>query len=230
MEWHPGRLLFRHSRLGLGETCGHGHADALSVLFFWRNVPVLIDLGSGQYNGDQAVRNFFRSTIAHNTIEIGGRDQAKMLGPFMWEKSYHAKLTNSGESPILFAEAIHDGYVDEFSVMHTRKVKWLEPHRLDIHDSFSGFGGWPMRGAFHLGKCQNVVQEEDMIEADFEDFKFSISFPSNSSLHVFYGSNHPFMGWRSTIYGAWKPTYSIIFSNQLQSDHQHKITLSIAEK
>ena len=68
MKWGNGRLLFRHAQLGLGNTCGHGHADALSVLFSWNNIPVLIDLGSGQYNGNQDIRNFFRSTIAHNTI------------------------------------------------------------------------------------------------------------------------------------------------------------------
>ena len=82
MEWDKGRLLFRHGRLGLGNTCGHGHADALSILFYWRNIPVLIDLGSGQYNGDQAIRNFFRSTIAHNTVEIGRKKSGQDAGPF----------------------------------------------------------------------------------------------------------------------------------------------------
>ncbi|MFH1294041.1 MAG: alginate lyase family protein, partial [Pseudomonadota bacterium] len=86
MKWGKGSLLFRHAPLGSGDTCGHGHADALSVLFHWNNVPILIDLGSGQYNGNQDIRNFFRSTIAHNTIEIGGINQAKILGPFLWER------------------------------------------------------------------------------------------------------------------------------------------------
>ncbi|MFH1293229.1 MAG: alginate lyase family protein, partial [Pseudomonadota bacterium] len=86
MKWGKGRILFRHAPLGSGDTCGHGHADALSVLFSWDNIPLLIDLGSGQYNGNQDIRNFFRSTIAHNTIEIGGINQAKILGPFLWER------------------------------------------------------------------------------------------------------------------------------------------------
>ena len=88
MQWNKGKLLFRHSRLGLDNTYGHGHADALSVLFYWDEIPILIDLGSGQYNGDQAIRGFFRSTIAHNTVEIGGENQAEILGPFMWKESY----------------------------------------------------------------------------------------------------------------------------------------------
>ena len=119
MRWGNGGLLFRHAPLGLPSTYGHGHADSLSVLFSWGSVPVLIDLGSGQYNGDQAIRNFFRSTIAHNTVEIGGKSQARMLGPFMWKKSYETYLVKAIESPALCAKASHNGYVDDFSVTHT---------------------------------------------------------------------------------------------------------------
>ena len=229
MQWHKGRLLFRHGRLGLGNTCGHGHADALSVLFSWRDVPVLIDLGSGQYNGDQAIRDFFRSTIAHNTVEIGKKNQARILGPFLWEKSYDTVLEEAREFPVLSAQASHNGYMDDFSVSHTRKVEWLAPHQVEIHDSFTGPGGVPMRGAFHFGDCQAVTQKNNYIKGDFGDFMFSISLPSEFSVEVYYGSKHPFMGWRSTIYGKWEPIYSIVFSRELQMNYQYKIGLSIEE-
>ncbi len=211
-------------------TCGHGHADALSVLFSWDNVPVLIDLGSGQYNGDQTIRVFFRSTIAHNTIEIGGKNQAKILGPFMWKKSYKTNLVGSGVTPNLFAEANHDGYKDEYSVTHTRKVDWSAPDLVEIHDSFRGPGGVPMRGAFHLGPCRNIVEEKGVIKADFGDFMFSIALPDRFSIRLFYGSEDPFMGWRSTIYGEWVPIYSIIFSDELESGDHYRISFKLAEK
>ena len=101
MKWGNGRLLFRHASLGLGNTCGHGHADALSVLFSWNNIPVLIDLGSGQYNGNQDIRNFFRSTIAHNTIKIGEESLAKIVCPFLWEKSYETCLLETEKTLFL---------------------------------------------------------------------------------------------------------------------------------
>jgi hypothetical protein len=53
------------------QTCPTGTGEYL--------IPVLIDLGSGQYNGNQDIRNFFRSTIAHNTVEIGEESQAKIV-------------------------------------------------------------------------------------------------------------------------------------------------------
>jgi len=230
MKWGKGRLLFRHGPLGLGNTCGHGHADALSVLFCWDEVPVLIDIGSGQYNVDQAIRNFFRSTIAHNTVEIDGKNQARMLGPFMWEKSYETKLEEAKESPILYAKASHNGYMDDLSITHTREVEWLAPNQLEIRDSFPGSDEQPIRGAFHLGDCRNVTQEKNSVEADFGDFIFLLSLPPEFTVKVYYGSKYPFLGWRSTIYGKWKPIHSILFSSNLQREYSYKINFIIAEK
>ena len=229
MGWDKGRLLFRHSRLGLGNTCGHGHADALSILFSWQNIPVLIDLGSGQYNGDQDIRNFFRSTIAHNTVEIGGKSQAKMLGPFMWKQSYGTELKEAGKTPILHAEASHNGYMQAFSVHHTRRIEWPSYHQLEIMDSFYGGEGLPLRGAFHLGKCKNVDQKGQIIEADFDDFLLCLCFPAEFSLEVYHGSHAPFIGWRSTLYGRWEPIHTIVFSTKLQKNFQSKILLKIRE-
>ena len=193
-------------------------------------MPVLIDLGSGQYNGDQAVRNFFRSTIAHNTVEIGGKSQDRILGPFMWGKSYETNLVKAVESPVLSAEASHNGYMDEFSVVHTRKVEWLAPHQIEVCDSFSGREGLQMRGAFHLGVCQSVTQKNNVVEADFGDFMFLLTLPSEVSIEIYYGSKHPFMGWRSTIYGKWEPIHSVIYSRDIQENAECTISLRIIEK
>ena len=230
MKWSKGRLLFRHSPLGMGKTCGHGHADALSVLFYWNNVPVLIDLGSGQYNGDQKIRDFFRSTIAHNTVEIGGENQAKSIGPFMWEKSYETCLTKAERTPSFFAEAYHTGYKNRFGIIHKRKCEWIAPYHMAIHDDFSGPGGLTCRGAFHLGNCGSVTNKENRVEADFNNFVFSIVFAPDFTVEVFHGSKHPFMGWRSTTYGAWEPIHSIVFSFDLSDGYHCKMILKIIER
>jgi hypothetical protein len=230
MKWDKGKLLFRHAPLGLDNTFGHGHADALSILFSWQNIPVLIDLGSGQYNGVPAIRNFFRSTIAHNTVEIGGKNQARMLGPFMWEQSYETTLKEAGKTPILHAMASHNGYMKDFSVLHTRRIEWPSPPHIEILDSFQGGGRLPLRGAFHIGKCRSISQKEQIIKVGFDDFVFCLSFPAEFSLATYYGSKRPFLGWRSTTYGEWQPIHTIIFSSVLQQDFQYQIILNITAK
>jgi len=230
MKRGKGRLLLRHARLGLGNTCGHGHADALSVMFWWDDMPVLIDLGSGQYNGDPNIRNYFRSTIAHNTVEIGNRNQAEILGPFLWKKSYGTALNSTGQSPYLFAEASHDGYRKTFSVVHTRRVEYPENNEFCIRDSFICPGGTPMRGAFHLGRCRTVKQLGDNIEVDFGKIIFAILFPPMFSIQIFNGSKDPFIGWRSIVYGKWEPIHTVVFSAKFQSKTEYKIRFKITEK
>jgi hypothetical protein len=222
-------LLFRHSCLGLDNTYGHGHADALAVMFYWDNVPVLIDLGSGQYNGQQSIRDFFRSTIAHNTIEIGGKNQAEILGPFMWKQSYETHLSRKGETPRFFSEASHNGYLNNFGITHTRLVEWSETRLVKVCDHFAGPGGTRLRGALHLGAQSAVIKEDKRIEAHFGHFILSITFPTEFFTEIFHGSHKPFMGWRATLYGKWEQIYSITFSSMLTRDHRYTITLEIVE-
>lgn len=230
MKRDKGKMLFRHSRLGLGNTCGHGHADALSITFSWQDIPVLIDLGSGQYNGDQDIRNFFRSTIAHNTIEIDKKNQAQIIGSFLWKKTYNTSLIKIGNDPALHSEASHDGYFEDLQLMHDRKVEWPENHQINISDTFSGKKGAHIRGAFHLGSsCNNIKQRDNHVEADFIRFKIDFTLPKELEVEHFIGSCSPFLGWCSTIYGQWQPIHSLIFSGKVVMGRNYISTIKIHE-
>ena len=223
------RVIFRHNSLGLEPTFGHGHADALSVLIYWGNTPVLIDLGAGQYNGDQNIRNYFRSTIAHNTVEIGGSNQADILGPFLWDKSYETFLAKVEETLKPMVQAYHTGYKKKYGIIHNRKIEWPIADRIIITDSYSGVSRIRARGAFHLGPCNKVGQQKNNVESFFNSFRVIFSFPKSFNVDVFCGSLKPFMGWRSTVYGNWKAIYSIIFSFEIDVNDKHEIGLQILE-
>lgn len=227
MKWGKAQMLFRHSPLGHGKTCGHGHADALSLLLDFQETPVLIDLGSGQYNGDQEIRNFFRSTVAHNTIELGGRNQAEIVGPFLWNHLYQSKLLDAKTKPRMMAKASHDGYAELLKTIHTREIRWVSPFEWDIIDSFAGSGGILMRGAFHLGACEKVNIDRNKLLVEFSDFDFSILFPQTFDLEVFRGSTVPIMGWKADIYGKWKPISSVIFSSIIKEDFSYQLKAKI---
>ena len=63
--------------LGCTFSCGHGHADLLSVQCFAFGEPVLVDAGTYCYTSEAEWRNFFRGTAAHSTLMIDGRDQVE---------------------------------------------------------------------------------------------------------------------------------------------------------
>ena len=69
---------------GFLSIAAHAHADALSVEVRYGGVDILADPGTYCYHGDPAWRSYFRSTIAHNTLEIDGRNQSVEGGPFLW--------------------------------------------------------------------------------------------------------------------------------------------------
>jgi hypothetical protein len=63
---------------GQGGVGGHSHNDKLSFELHLRGRPVIVDPGTGTYTREPAVRNAFRGTAAHNTLEVDGAEQAPL--------------------------------------------------------------------------------------------------------------------------------------------------------
>ena len=57
---------------------GHSHNDKLSFELHLNGRPVIVDPGTGTYTRDPAMRNAFRSTAAHNALQVDGAEQAPM--------------------------------------------------------------------------------------------------------------------------------------------------------
>lgn len=95
---------------GYGPLYAHAHADALSITIDGAGEQILIDPGTYCYHGQRVWRNWFRSTRAHNTLEVDERDQSEMRGPFLWGRVAKTRLecwTLGGRAE---CAASHDGY------------------------------------------------------------------------------------------------------------------------
>ncbi len=79
-------VTFAHAPLGLYPLAAHGHADALSLTIHRGADPVVIDPGTLAYHADREARDRCRSTRYHSTVHFGGQSQARMLGPFLWDR------------------------------------------------------------------------------------------------------------------------------------------------
>jgi hypothetical protein len=132
--------------------CGHGHADALSVLFTAGSQRWLVDPGTHCYISDTDDRDRFRSTAAHNTVRLDQQDQAVPDGPFGWNSipEVGAELWSHGETFDLFVGR-HNGYarladpvIHRRFVFHSRGGPWL------IRDVVEGSEIHEVEAAWHF--------------------------------------------------------------------------------
>ena len=138
---------------GYLSIAAHAHADALSVEVRYAGVDILADPGTYCYHGERAWRSYFRSTIAHNTVELGGRSQSAEGGPFMWVRHAHAReLEVIDDGDIARWTAEHDGYASlDPPAVHRRSVLLDRASRsIDVIDEIEG-DSYDVRLAFQLG-------------------------------------------------------------------------------
>jgi len=128
-------MIMDHGELGYGSIAAHGHADALSITLSLRGEPVLIDSGTYCYHNEKKWRDYFRKTLQHNTVEIEGKDQAEMLGAFLWGKRGKSRLVgyrHLRDKDKVVAE--HNGY---FPIIHRRILSFDKNNgRICIIDKF----------------------------------------------------------------------------------------------
>ncbi len=118
------KLIFDCGSLGYLSLAAHGHSDALAVIFSAGSSPILIDTGTYAYHADKKWRSYFRSTAAHNTVRIDGRDQSLMSGNFMWSSKAEAKMTE--HESLTMVKGLHTGYTClKDGVLHTRTVRYI---------------------------------------------------------------------------------------------------------
>jgi hypothetical protein len=171
-------IIFDAGPFGPGRA-GHSHSDALSIVVRHNQSEILVDSGTYTYVGDAALRNAFRGSSAHNTIQIDGKDQANPVGPFWWSNPAEVTLlswdSNATEDSAL-GRCVYEGYV------HQRLVRFRKPNLLLILDRVEGSEGQHQLQQFwHLGS---------------EEARHRLYFGSESELQEV---------WHSPVFGVKEP-------------------------
>ena len=198
------QAIFDHGPLGMGPSYAHGHADALSFLFYVGSREVLIDPGTYTYTGDGQWRAYFRGTRAHNTVTVDGADQAVQEGPLSWSQPFDTHLVYKDETPEgkITVIARHYGYKDRFGVTHLRGVSYEPPGSWIIWDWLTGSGIHHLELNWHLG-CRPVPVDGGYRLDDAEVPVFLTVEGGRSSLRE--GATKPVGGWCSKRYGVKEP-------------------------
>jgi hypothetical protein len=221
---------------GFLSIAAHAHADALSLEVRHDGVDILADPGTYCYHGEPEWRQYFRSTEAHNTVCVDGRDQSVSGGPFLW--THHATTTllrdetnTAGEQ--VFAAA-HDGYrnLTRGAVRHQRVVRLSPTSRtLVVEDLLTA----RKRGchhtvslAFHLGP--EVEAELDGSRAalqwqgaDGVRRRADLVLPPALTWSQTRGQTDPPSGWYAPEFGRRVPSTTLRGTGSLH-DHGELVT------
>ncbi|MFJ8357530.1 alginate lyase family protein [Streptomyces sp. NPDC093984] len=203
---------------GFLSIAAHAHADALSVEVRHDGVDVLADPGTYCYHGQPEWRQYFRSTLGHNTLQLDGGDQSVSGGPFLWIRHARSRVLTadtSGASEEGLARwcAEHDGY--EGSV-HRRRVELTAvSQELRVIDEVRG----PRRAvrlAFHLGPAIAADLEGNRAlltwTKDGEDRSAVLDLPGQLSWQAHRGETDPVLGWYSAGFGRKEPATTLVGS------------------
>ena len=112
----------------------HAHADVLSFVLWADGRPLVVDPGSFTYTGP--LRDTFRGTAAHNTVEVDGTDQCELWGDFRAAFLPRvARLDISAHADLTIVAARHDGYRRlSDPVVHERWFCWIPRDGLVVVD------------------------------------------------------------------------------------------------
>jgi hypothetical protein len=215
------KLIMDFGPLGYRTIAAHGHADALSIVLALGNEFFLIDPGTYAYHSHLEWRSYFRSTAAHNTARVDGRDQSVMGGAFLWTQKAESSLLsyqNTAEEGMIVAE--HHGY-ERLSdpVTHRRSVRFDKRRsEVTVTDSFLCRRKHHVEVFFHLHPESKVI-ETAMHGLQVQWQGRRIHFTTTTGLDVrremFRGQQNPILGWCSTAFNEKQPTLTLRLSTTI---------------
>jgi hypothetical protein len=144
----------------------HTHNDKLSVIVRLGGDELFHDSGTGCYTRDIQVRNRFRGTGAHNTVQIDGQEQNRFsVSPgaafLIGDDAHMTPVIKEETDGNVILRSSHDGYA-RLGVVHARVVK-LTPHNsIEFEDDLTGSGTHGVELRFHLD-CKWRVEIEQSI-------------------------------------------------------------------
>jgi uncharacterized heparinase superfamily protein len=130
----------------------HGHADIFSFELTLSGHRIIVDSGVYDYEKSE-MRNYCRSTKAHNTVEINSQDQCELWGIFRVgrrKKPFDVKW-HSEKNGGFIVSGSHDGYKRlSGNPVHYREFRWDISQRLIVSDEVTASRHQTIVSRLHL--------------------------------------------------------------------------------
>lgn len=203
------RIVFDVGPLGYLGIAAHGHADALSLQLSVGGRPVLVDPGTYSYHGPLAWREHFRSTRAHNTVEVDGTSQSVSGGRFMWVRHAGARcLAFDDDGSVQRCAGRLDRYAGvPGEVSHQRSVHY---HRhsglIEVSDRLEGRGSHTLALHWHIAPEVQVDMSGGEVRLCTPTHEILLELPGEGRVERLQARDDSPQAWVSTRYERREPS------------------------
>jgi Heparinase II/III-like protein/Heparinase II/III N-terminus len=199
-------------------NCGHAHADALSFELTVGGRTLLVDPGTYTYTGSRELRDWFRSSVAHNTLTVDGESSSVPAGPFSWSAIAQCATEKwTSRQRFDYFAGRHNGYARlPRPVIHSRGVLFLRGDYWVMRDSVESNGEHRYDLWFHFDSdaapmLQNAPTSAPVVtESDGPAGLEIVTFANN-------GKWRTEKAWVSHCYGERRPAPVCVFSTTTMS-------------
>lgn len=161
----------------------HSHCDIFNFILYVDGKPFIVETGISTYQNNER-RHLERSTMAHNTVQIGDFEQSEIWESFRVGKRARVKNLTDTKNKIV---ASHDGF-QKIGVFHQRNFR-RENQRIIIKDNILGKTDYPVKAYLHfhpdvkLQILNNIITTnfgeihvENVTKIEQRDYQFSEEF------------------------------------------------------
>jgi uncharacterized heparinase superfamily protein len=138
-------LLIDCGDIGPNYQPGHSHCDFLSFELLLDGRPVIVDSGVYEYQAGE-MRDYVRSTAAHNTLSVDGQEQSEIWGEFRMArraKRQKASIRPRKDGGVKFCGSYSGFPQVAGEIVHQRTIRSVlkdDRHMLMIQDQVQGEG------------------------------------------------------------------------------------------
>lgn len=150
------------ARIGPDYLPGHAHADTLSFELSFYGKRIFVNGGISGYESNN-IRQYERSTKAHNTLTINNQNSSEVWKSFrVAKRAYPTNLEIVEDKKTVHVSCAHDGYSRLIGKpMHQRNWQ-ISDYSLIIRDRVKGFFNFAY-SYFHFHPSINLIRISDTI-------------------------------------------------------------------
>ena len=170
-------------------------------------VPVVVDCGVHGYDGDP-YREYARSTRAHNTVSIDGREQSEPWATF--RMGGRGRVTSVDTATPPGGYRFSGAYTPHFD-RRTKHHRTIERRAAEwkVTDRVTGRPGARLSSYLHLHPTWSVRRVADRIRIESEGREVDLTWFGIDEVAVRRGEEKPQQGWFFPEFGRAEPIYTI---------------------